>query len=54
MLEENVVLAKSPSLEPRPVKSNLSTAMPWAVSAIAMRRAACVSLPQEKQCANSA
>ena len=27
-LEENVELAKSPSLEPRPVKSNRSTAMP--------------------------
>jgi hypothetical protein len=53
-LEENVVLANSPSLEPSPVKSNRSTAMPSAVRPSAMRLAACTSLPQVKQCANSA
>src|SRR5664279_4775638 len=46
--------ANSPSLEPRPVKSNRSTAMPFAASANAMRRAASTSLPQVKQCANNA
>ena len=49
-----VELAKSPSLEPRPVKSNRSTAMPLAASAAAIRFAASTSLPQVKQCANSA
>ncbi len=53
-LEEKVELAKSPSLEPNPVKSNRSTAMPFADSADAMRLAASTSLPQVKQCANSA
>src|SRR5262245_39354898 len=53
-LDENVVLANSPSLEPSPVKSKRNTPMPSAVSACAMRRAACTSLPQVKQCANSA
>ncbi len=52
--EEKVELAKSPSLEPRPVKSKRSTAMPLAASATAMRLAASTSLPQVKQCANSA
>ena len=52
--EENVELAKSPSLEPRPVKSKRNTAMPLAASATAMRFAASTSLPQVKQCANSA
>ena len=52
--EEKVELAKSPSLEPSPVKSNRSTAMPLAASAAEMRRAASTSLPQVKQCANSA
>ena len=37
-----------------PVKSNRSTAMPLAASAVAMRLAASTSLPQVKQCANSA
>ena len=36
------------------VKSNRSTAMPFAASAAAMRLAASTSLPQVKQCANSA
>ena len=36
-LEENVVLANSPSLEPSPVKSKRSTAMPSAVKPSAMR-----------------
>ena len=53
-LEENVVLANSPSLAPSPVKSKRSTAMPRAVSPSAMRFAASTSLPQVKQCANSA
>ena len=53
-LEEKVVLANSPSLEPSPVKSKRSTAMSSAVSASAMRLAACTSLPQVKQWANSA
>jgi hypothetical protein len=53
-LDENVVFANSPSLEPMPVKSNRSTAMPSAVSASAMRFAATTFLPQVKQCANSA
>ena len=39
---------------PSPVKSKRSTAMPSAVSRSAMRLAACTSLPQVKQCANSA
>src|ERR1700738_4959257 len=54
MFDENVELAKSPSLEPSPVKSNRSTAMPLAASAAAIRFAASTSLPQVKQCANSA
>src|SRR5215831_7516278 len=54
ILEENVVLANSPSLEPRPVKSKRSTAMPSAVKPSAIRLAAWMSLPQVKQCANSA
>src|SRR5947209_4915724 len=53
-LEENVVLANSPSLAPSPVKSKRSTATPQAVSPSAMRFAARMSLPQVKQCANSA
>jgi hypothetical protein len=48
-LDENVVLANSPSLEPSPVKSKRSTAMSSAVSASAIRLAACTSLPQVKQ-----
>jgi hypothetical protein len=53
-LEENVVLANSPSLEPSPVKSKRSTAISSAVSPSAMRLAACTSLPQVKQWANNA
>jgi hypothetical protein len=53
-LEEKVELAKSPSLEPSPVKSKRRVAMPLAASALAMRLAASTSLPQVKQCANSA
>src|ERR1700739_1911900 len=52
--EEKLVLANSPSLAPRPVKSKRSTAMPRAVRPSAMRRAARTSLPQGKQWANSA
>ena len=48
------VLANSPSLAPSPVKSKRSTAMPRVASATEMRLAASVSLPQVKQCANSA
>ena len=48
------MLANSPSLVPRPVKSKRSTAMPDAVSRSAMRLAARTSLPQVKQWANSA
>ena len=48
------MLANSPSLAPRPVKSKRSTAMPRVVSPSAMRFAASMSLPQVKQCANSA
>jgi hypothetical protein len=53
-LEEKLVLANSPSLEPSPVKSKRSTAMPSAVSPSATRFAARMSLPQVKQWANSA
>ena len=35
-LEEKVELAKSPSLEPSPVKSNRNTAMPFAANAAAI------------------
>ena len=48
------MLANSPSLAPSPVKSKRSTAMPRMVSPSAMRFAASTSLPQVKQCANSA
>lgn len=49
-----MVLANSPSLAPRPVKSKRSTATPCSVSAWAILLAAKTSLPQVKQCANSA
>ena len=48
------MLANSPSLWPRPVKSKRRTAMPCSTSASAMRLAAKMSLPQVKQWANSA
>ncbi len=48
------VLAKSPSLEPRPVKSKRSVAMPRAASPEAMRPAARLSLLQVKQWAKTA
>ena len=48
------MLANSPSLAPSPVKSKRSTAMPCSLRPSAMRRAAWLSLPQVKQCANSA
>src|SRR5215212_4523355 len=54
MLEEKFVLANSPPLAPSPVKSKRSTAMPRAVRPSAMRLASRLSLPQVKQCANSA
>src|SRR6516162_4273652 len=53
-LEEKLVLAKSPSDEPRPVKSKRSTATPAVASPLAMRRAANASFVQVKQWANSA
>src|SRR6478752_2388023 len=53
-LEEKLVLANSPSLEPRPVKSKRRQAMPRVASCCAMRVAAKTSLPQVKQCAKSA
>src|SRR5229473_3509578 len=53
-LEEKPVLAKSPSDEPRPVKSKRSTATPAAASPLAMRRAASTSFVQVKQWAASA
>src|SRR6516162_3372322 len=53
-LEEKSVLAKSPSDEPRPVKSKRSTATPAAASPLAMRRAANASFVQVKQWATSA
>src|SRR5262249_38946517 len=52
--DENVVLANSPSLPPSPVKSKRSTAMPCDVRPCAINRAALLSLPQVKQCANKA
>ena len=48
------VLANSPSLMPSPVKSKRSTPKPTSVSALAIRDAAWMSLPQVKQWANSA
>ena len=54
VLELNVVSANSPSLEPSPVKSNRSVAMPAAASAPVMCRIASRLLPQVKQWANSA
>ena len=52
--EEKLVLANSPSLSPSPVKSKRSTAIPWAVSACAIRVAAKTLRVQVKQCANRA
>ena len=52
--EEKLVLANSPSLAPRPVKSKRSTAMPRPASASAMRAAAKMSFEQVKQCAKTA
>src|ERR1022692_4037889 len=53
-VEAKCVLANSPLLAPKPVKSKRRTAMPWKVSRSAMRLAARLSLPQVKQWANSA
>ena len=47
-------LRRSRSLEPRPVNSKRSVAMPRTARPAAMRLAATTSLPQVKQCANSA
>ena len=52
-LEEKLVLANSPSLWPRPVKSKRRTPMPCAARAAAMREAAKMSLVQVKQWAKS-
>src|SRR5215475_3226891 len=54
MFEEKCVLANSPSLMPRPVKSKRSTPIPDIASRSEMRLAARLSLPQVKQCANNA
>src|SRR5262245_36640687 len=54
MLEEKLVLAKSPALPPRPVKSKRSTPKPRSTKAAPMRDAASVSLEHVKQCANNA
>ena len=54
MFELKVVLAKSPSLPPRPVKSKRNTAMPCCARALLMREAATESLEQVKQWANKA
>ena len=43
MLEVKLVLANSPSLEPSPVKSKRSTAIPLSASAWAIRLAAKMS-----------
>ena len=53
-LEVKLVLAKSPPLEPRPVKSNRSTPKPFSTSPRLIREAATTSLEQVKQWANSA
>jgi hypothetical protein len=53
-LELKSVLANSPSLEPKPVKSKRSVAMPSSLSRPAMRDAAKMSLEQVKQWAKSA
>src|SRR6185437_9751394 len=53
-LEEKCVLANSPSLAPSPVKSKRSTPIPHIASRSEIRLAARLSLPQVKQCANSA
>ena len=53
-LEENVVLANSPPLAPRPVKSKRSTPMPSSTSPRLMRDAAAMSFERVKQCANNA
>ena len=49
MLELKLVLAKSPSELPSPVKSKRNTAIPFAASVLLMRVAAAMSLPQVKQ-----
>mmetsp|Transcript_14050 Transcript_14050/g.45866 ORF Transcript_14050/g.45866 Transcript_14050/m.45866 type:complete len:273 (+) Transcript_14050:275-1093(+) len=50
--EEKLVLAKSPSLAPRPVKSNLKHAMPFRDSPAETYFALITSFPQVKQWAN--
>jgi hypothetical protein len=52
-LEEKVVLANSPRLDPSPVKSNRSTAKPCSVNPREMRVAGATSVEHVKQCANS-
>src|SRR6267154_4862196 len=52
--EEKLVLANSPSEDPRPVKSKRSTPTPAAARLSAIRFAASTSLVQVKQWANSA
>ena len=48
------MLAKSPSLAPRPVKSNRNTAIPLFLNLRLIRVAACTFLLQVKQCAKIA
>ena len=48
------MLAKSPSLEPRPVKSNRSTPMPSRARVRLIVLAARISFPHVKQCAKTA
>ena len=52
--DEKVVVAKSPSLSPSPVKSKRSKPNPRSVSVAARRVTASRSFPQVKQCANRA
>src|SRR5580692_6302038 len=53
-LEENPLVANSPSLSPRPVKSKRNTPTPLAAKARLMWTAALAVLSQVKQCARSA
>lgn len=53
VLDEKLVLAKSPSLLPKPVKLNLKTAKPCGTRKRLIREAAATSLPQVKQWANN-
>ena len=54
MLEVKVVLSNSPSLPPKPVKSNNNTAIPFEVNPRLMCFMANKFLEQVKQCAKMA